>query len=266
MMVMPGQGRFADNMVECPEDHECARPASTKDEGTVAAALARCEARHRIKNNLHLLASMLALQAQRTTAPAARLALQEAVICIHAIASVQESLTHDTTKEEISLAVMLRQICHLMGQLCPTIRVICETETAPALLDATRAVPLSLIVNELLTNAVRHAYDSSGQTAAAHEVRVRLVEEAAALSITVADTGKGMATEGSACLAGTGSTIVQGLARQIGAAIQRCPMPGGGTVMRVRLPRHDRAPSACDDDRHDGACQSAPVASPAGRQ
>lgn len=264
MTVTPGHWGFADGMAKCPENHGRVRPVPTADGVTAAPDLAGCEANHRIKNNLQLLAGMLTLQARRTAVPIASQVLLEAVACIHAIASVHESLAHGGTTGDVSIAVMLREICSLTGRLCPTIPVVCETETAPALLDATRAVPLILIINEILINAVRHAYDRPGQTAAAQEVRVRLIDDAAALSITVADRGKGMAKPGPTCPSGTGSTIVQGLATQIGAAIQRCPMPGGGTVVTVRLPRRDMAPSGCGDARHDGACHPAPAAPPAG--
>lgn len=254
---------FADGMAKCPEDDGRARPVAMAD-GVTVADLAGREANHRIKNNLHLLASMLTFRARRTTAPTARQALHEAVACIHAIASVHESLAHGGTTGDVAIGAMLRELCTLTGRLCPDIQVVCETEAVPAVLDAARAVPLILMINEMLINAVRHAYDRPAQTAAAQEVRVRLVADAAALSITVTDSGKGMAMPGTACPSGTGSTIVQGLATQIGATIQRCSMPGGGTVVVVRVPHSDIAPPMRGDDRHDGACHSAPAEPPAG--
>lgn len=197
------------------------------------------EADHRIKNSLQLLAGMLVMRSTCNPDPQVKAALQEAIQCIRAIASTHQALAHSQTSREVAFDAMLCDVCTLADRISPGVCVVCEPGSGSVFLDAERAVPFVLVVNELITNAIRHAYaPSTDAMRDVNEVRVKLVADATALTVTVADTGRGMAEASSASWsAGLGSKIVRGLAAQIGATMKQCTAPNGGMIVTVQLPR-----------------------------
>lgn len=190
------------------------------------------EADHRVKNSLQLVASLLTLQRGRLLAGTeAVAALDDAIARVHAIARTHRALLRGRDMRTLPLGDMLRELCDHVDQLSHHVQVRCSATEALEM-DAERAIPLGLIVSELLTNAVRHAYP--GGTPGTVDVAATGLD--GTVSILVSDAGVGISSD-PAAPASLGTTIIQALVRQIGAQFETVSSAGVGTTVTLRLPR-----------------------------
>jgi two-component sensor histidine kinase len=146
------------------------------------------EIHHRVKNNLQTVAALLRLQARRVEVPEARTALEESVRRVASIALVHETLS--MSSDEVV------DFDGIVDRVAAGAREVAATETRVAIrrvgtfgiLPADVATPLVMVLNELLQNAVEHAYgpgDEGDVVVTAHRFRRQL-------HVTVADGGQGL--------------------------------------------------------------------------
>jgi two-component sensor histidine kinase len=146
------------------------------------------EIHHRVKNNLQTVAALLRLQARRVSVPQARAALEESVRRVASIALVHETLSMSSDE-----AVDFDGI---VDRVAAAAREVAATETSVAvrrdgsfgILPAEVATPLVMVLNELLQNAVEHAYEPGSEG----EVVITTHRFRQQLHVTVADGGKGL--------------------------------------------------------------------------
>lgn len=192
------------------------------------------EADHRIKNSLQLVASLLTLQRSRLKLPEAAAALDQAIARVFTVAETHRALLESPDLRTVVLGRMLADISEHLGQLSNTVAIGCTCE-AGIEVDAERAIPLGLIVSELLTNAFRHAYPPGVRGM----VKVRAERDTDAITVTVSDEGVGLpqdAEHETGSERSLGSTIVQALVKQIKAELSASSEPGKGSVFTLRLP------------------------------
>lgn len=182
------------------------------------------ELNHRVKNNLQLVTSLLKLQAMRSGAPEALRLVEEASQRIGAIAQVHATLYQGDLLGQLEFSAYLRDLC---ARLAASFlegeggRMGLEVEAAPLRLRVDQAIPLGLIVNELVTDAFRH-----GLARGAGRVRVRLgPAEAGAWRLEVADDG-GPGDDGERAGDGLGMQLVEGFARQLRGTLRIERAPG----------------------------------------
>ncbi len=145
------------------------------------------EIHHRVKNNLQTVAALLRLQARRTEAPEARLALSESVRRVTSIALVHETLSQ-TLEEVVAFDGVADQVTATVLELAATgRRAAVRREGSFGNLPATIATPLALVLSELLQNAVEHAYAGSGGN-----LLVAVHRDAGGMEIRVVDDGAGL--------------------------------------------------------------------------
>jgi two-component sensor histidine kinase len=149
------------------------------------------EIHHRVKNNLQLVSSMLALQA-RSAGHEAHDALLEGQRRIDSIALVHEHLYGSRNLAAVNLA---RYVEALIPSLCRASvaaeRVEVSMDLEDVELEAERAIPCGLVVSELVTNALKHAFPEQRQGT----LLVRLARrEGAKLELTVEDDGIGFSS------------------------------------------------------------------------
>ena len=185
------------------------------------------EADHRIKNSLQLVVSLLTLQRRRVLDPQASEALGSAIARVEAVAQSHRALQQSADLKTVDMGQALEELCGRLGPLAPGVRLECAF-AGDLVLDAERAIPLALIVSELLTNAMRYAYpDGVG------EVSVVAGVSGGVMAVSVSDRGVGYRPlEGRR---GLGTSIVENLAKQIGAEVGVRSAPGAGTATEVRL-------------------------------
>ncbi|HEY0835808.1 MAG TPA: histidine kinase dimerization/phosphoacceptor domain -containing protein [Azospirillum sp.] len=162
----------------------------------VAAALAEKddllkEVNHRIKNSLQLVSSLLTLQALTSRDTEMRRQLQEACGRIGTIAQVHQRLHSAESLQVLSVAPCLRDLCAELGSVTQAAqhgrRILVRADDAELGVDT--VIPLTLAVNELVSNAMKYAY-AEGQEG---DVEVRFqVLPGGAKRLTVADHGRGL--------------------------------------------------------------------------
>jgi PAS domain S-box-containing protein len=169
------------------------------------------ELNHRTKNNMQMLQSLLFVAARTTPSVEARKVLNEASARIAAMAAAQRVLYGRSDASRFSAQEFLPSVCETIRQLLPAGARI-ECGAAHGVLSNDVAMPLALILNELLTNAVKHGirdYVRQG-------VRVNLVGEGERLVLCVEDDGEGFDLE-AVRKTSSGLQLVLGLARQLHA-------------------------------------------------
>jgi PAS domain S-box-containing protein len=118
------------------------------------------EVHHRVRNNMQVISSLLNLQARAVSTPALRDLFRESQNRIKALALVHEKLYRSQDLARIDFADYAQSlVVHLFQilQIDPE-RIRFEPRLAPIDLDISRSIPLGLVVNELVSNALRHAF------------------------------------------------------------------------------------------------------------
>lgn len=172
---------------------------------------------HRVKNSLQLVTSMLNLQAQSMAEHSSQAPLREASARIAAIARAHERMSIGDSIRVIDLGAYLSAIGHDLDRSAGQCRIGVDAQQGIAI-ETDHAIPLALIVNELVTNAAKHARPDSGLCS----VQVSAFRGAGdEVIISVTDNGKGLPAEFDLESPRTfGMRIVTALAGQIGAAIE----------------------------------------------
>jgi two-component sensor histidine kinase len=148
------------------------------------------EIHHRVKNNLQTISSLLRLQARRLTSPEAKAAVAESVRRIRTIALVHESLSREPG-DDVTFIEIVRPLLRLAeeGLQLPDRPVEFSVQGDGGRIPASIATPLSVVLTELLQNAVDHGFAEGG---GGGRVVVRLTGEDTSLRVQVIDDGSGV--------------------------------------------------------------------------
>jgi PAS domain S-box-containing protein len=208
--------RQAADIIERAQGEEDLRTTLAEKEAALATnqALLR-EVHHRTKNNLQLLADLLYLKAERVAHPEGRVAFEEASTRIFALARLHEQLFLSMDHGRVQLGSYVRGIVEGLRQLERDARLRVEIPDAPVYLDLDRTVHTGLIVNELVTNALTHAFpEGTG------EICVRLQARGVAVQLEVRDSGRGLPADFRLDEVQTlGLRIVHALAQRLHASV-----------------------------------------------
>ena len=167
------------------------------------------ELNHRVKNNMQMLQSLLDKAARRARSSEAREVLEEASGRIAAMAASQRLLYATPDATQCNARDFLTTVCETTRQAFPQeVDIECEADVVQLSNDA--AMPLALVANELLTNAVKHGLNGRR----AGTIRVRLTKENDSFLFYVEDDGPGFDLQ-SVQRRSSGLALVQGLARQL---------------------------------------------------
>ena len=187
------------------------------------------EMQHRVANSLQIIASILLLKARTVQSEEIRLHLQDAHQRVMSVATVQQQLQASGLKESIEIGPYLSKLCgslakSMVGERRP-LSITVQSSSGRAV--SSEAVSLGLIVTELLINALKHAF-SSGEEG---EILVSYEAQASGWHLSVSDNGSGAKQEGDEPPhTGLGTRIVEALAQQLNATVQKTSGPQGTTV------------------------------------
>lgn len=188
------------------------------------------ELNHRVKNNLSVVSAILALQA-RSSPEAVCEQLERARDRIAAIADLHAALYTQESTHDVALCAYIQDIADRLAiALGEQGALRIETHCDDVSLPVSHAVSVGLIVNELVTNAAKHAFAPGGRG----WIRIDLRRADDRISLTVSDNGRGAGATAFGAGAGLGTRIVQALASDLQGEVHR--LDGPGTVIRVAFP------------------------------
>jgi len=195
------------------------------------------EIHHRVKNNLQIVASLLNLQASRIRLPEARAEFASARDRVRALATLHRHLYLQGEVHTINMPLFLTELCdqlfQAMGETAGR-RIKLNIVATPLQMTSDQAVPLSLIVTEAVSNALKYAFPG-GRTG---HVNVRLTSDGEAADLLIEDNGIGMpaghADTETGPRDGIGITLIRGFARQLGATLT--VREDDGTQYSLRIP------------------------------
>jgi len=203
------------------------RAATERDRQIAERDLFLEEFDHRVKNNFALVASLLDMQRRRAGDPATSDALAAALTRVESIARAHRHLYRGAASPgTVDMAAYLQELCAALSEalfLRGAITLTCDSDHAA--LPRDRAVSLGLILNELVTNAAKHAFE--GRETGAIRVTFRAREGGWTLSVT--DDGRGVPA-GKSRKNGLGQRLVEAFANQAGGTIATESGPRGTTV------------------------------------
>ncbi|MEW1860788.1 PAS domain-containing sensor histidine kinase [Streptomyces sp. NBC_00669] len=191
------------------------------------------EIHHRVKNNLQTVAALLRLQARRMDSERAREALDEAVRRVGSIAIVHETLSQNLD-EKVEFDEIADRVLAMVAEISPG-RVTTRRGGKFGILTAETATPLSMVLTELVQNALEHGF-GPGESGT---VEVTATRGRDRITVTVQDDGRGLPPEFDAQRAGNlGLQIVRTLVvGELGGTFDMLPAPAGpGTRVTLELP------------------------------
>jgi two-component sensor histidine kinase len=195
------------------------------------------ELNHRVKNNLAVVSAILALQA-RTAPESVREHLESARDRVEAIAALHTALYRQSSTRDVDLCGYLQELVdRLSAALCDPAYVTITADCDDVALPVSEAVNVGLIVNELVTNAAKHAFPPPAHGA----IRVELRRRGERLELTVSDDGRGFSPDAVMQGTGLGMRIVTALTQDLGGHLGW--LEGAGTTARIDFPAAPRAPA-----------------------
>ena len=190
------------------------------------------EVHHRVKNNMQVISSLLAMQAVGTTDPSIAERFEQSQARIRSMALIHEQLYQAPDLAQIDLRLYLDVlVSHLLQSYGREGAVRIVQDVDGSVLDVDQSLACGLIVNELVVNALKHAYANGAQGTI--RVSLRAVSNGQ-LALTVSDDGPGIDPTHSVREGALGMSLVTTLADQLGGNVE--VTNNAGCEVRVLFP------------------------------
>lgn len=196
------------------------------------------EVDHRVKNNLQMISSLIVMQSRTIEDESVKASLRAMLERIEAVSTVHRRLYQSKDVSRFDVSDFVRDlVTDLLGA---TGRDGIETELdlEPVVIAAEKATPVALMINELVTNAIKHGFSSPS---AAPRIGVSLKRLDGHIHVEVTDNGKGMPDGGPN--ASFGMKLVRSLGRQLHGEIEWHDA-APGTRVRLSIPAGEEKPDA----------------------
>lgn len=208
--------------------HEFEIQKSLEEKQTLLA-----EIHHRVKNNLAVVSGLLELQ-KNEAGDQVRSTLHETQSRIHSIALIHEKLYQTETLSDIDMQEYIRDFARMVtnsfGSDLKDITVTQELQSF--ILDITKAVPVGLILNELLNNAYKHGFSGLKKGS----IRISLSKKDGMGTLRVADDGKGLTDDFNLDnQQSLGMTLIQTLTKQLDGEFE-IKSGDNWTTFKVKFP------------------------------
>ena len=191
------------------------------------------ELHHRVKNNLQVISSLLALQYNRMEDDQARQSLMSSRTRIEAMSLIHKSLYQHENVTEVEMHSYLKSLVQSVaasyGREASIVSL--DVQLTNNMVDIDRAIPLGLIVNELLTNACKHAFNQKQDPG----IRVSFHQTGQyGYVLRVADNGQGMSDPDAAENSGSfGMKLVRTLVSQLDAEMELLTDSGTEFIIKI---------------------------------
>lgn len=170
------------------------------------------EIHHRVKNNLEIVSSLLALQSAHLDDPKVGDAMQKSRDRIHSMSMIHQKLYQEKSLSSIEMKDYFENLANYITAIFGAeerVKVLFEMDALD--LDVDTAVPIGLIVNELLTNSLKYAFPNNREGT----IRIGLKRQGLQLSLWVADDGIGKPGIGKTRGTGFGTQLIALLTQQL---------------------------------------------------
>lgn len=202
------------------------------------------EVDHRVKNNLQMISSLIIMQKRMIKDENVRQALTSVLERIEALSTVHRRLYQSKDVSRFDAANFARDLISDLLTASGRSRIKAELDLQPVVISAQKATPLALMLNELVTNALKHAFTQQPDGSVEGRIGLRMRKTDSHIEIEVSDDGVGMADPGGDGSFGT--KLIGSLVRQLHADIEWHDA-GPGTRVVIRLPAEQAKKGA----RHD---------------
>lgn len=191
------------------------------------------EIHHRVKNNLQIVSSFLNLEARASKNADTKIVLGNARNRISALSIVHQTLYQHERLDSVELEPFLEALLtHLREALgMADLGVQLEWDIDNVVRDSDDAIPLALLVLELITNAMKHAFDEEGG-----RINVALSQVDEDLRLTVSDDGAGVSEPDAPMHKGLGTRLVAAFTRQLRAEMTTQSSAGQGYTVVLKIP------------------------------
>ncbi|MBS1665399.1 MAG: sensor histidine kinase [Bacteroidetes bacterium] len=199
------------------------------------------EVHHRVKNNLHTVMSLLESQSAYLNDQAARDVLQDSQNRIQTISLLHQKLYGSSNVTSLEMAPYIAELCAFLASSLGARerRITISQFIEPIMLDLSLGLPIGLMLNEAITNALKHAFpDNADQNAirTGHiEVSMRRLPSGHVL-LQICDDGVGMLTESGSDSYSLGMTLMKSIGQKLGG---RFSIRSTGEGVRVMLEFRD---------------------------
>lgn len=207
--------------------------ASLKEKETLLA-----EIHHRVKNNLAVVSGMMQLQAFESHNESVQEQLYDSVVRIKTMATVHELLYQSDSFSQLDFSDTLHKLVqNISDTLQSENEVNIEFSSVSVKLNINQAIPTSLIVNEVITNAFKHAFDGIKKC----KITIDLKQDGDNVSITIIDNGIGIPNDISKSKESSlGFHLINLLSEQVNAdKIYRKNNSGTGTIFKLLFEKQD---------------------------
>jgi two-component sensor histidine kinase len=187
------------------------------------------EVHHRVKNNMQIVSSLLSLQKDAIADAEASAALTDSVARVQALSLMHEFLYRGGDFANVDLGEYLRELCSFLFSAYGVSGVELVLTGSGVSLDMDRAIPLGLVVTEIVSNSLKHAFAGRDRG----RVTISIAASEGEVSIEASDDGPGFVPrpEGRSL----GLVLIDTLMSQLGGSMTRSM--DSGTVYRIVLPR-----------------------------
>jgi two-component sensor histidine kinase len=176
------------------------------------------EVYHRVKNNLQLIDSIVTLQTRRLSDPEAKSALQSLRRRLYALGLVHQQLMSSTDLKTFDVSPFLKELSENIIEGIGGREIALSVRTIPLAVGLDFAIPLGLLVTELVTNSLKHAFPNGKGMI---DVALNRVDDGT-LALVVSDNGAGYdiaETSRREKTGGLGTTLIEGLVSQLKATL-----------------------------------------------
>lgn len=196
------------------------------------------EMHHRVKNNLQVVASLLSLESNSVSDEASRRVFADCQTQVHSMALVHEQLYRGSSMEGVEAAAYLARLAEYLSEVhdASSRGIAVRVKAGQTILPISTAIPMSIITTELVSNSFKHGFPGGRRGS----VTISLEESAGQAVFRVSDDGVGFAASEAARKSspgrgGIGMDLVEALASQIGASMEKSDDGGAATTLRFEV-------------------------------
>lgn len=184
------------------------------------------ELNHRVNNNMQMMGSLIRMKAKGIHDSEARLVIEDVEQRLRVLTDIQR-LLYDQDDADGDASDYPLRLGRFLEEFYSSEKIRLRVESEPIPLPRSSAIPLALIMNELITNACKHAYPDAGG-----EIRVKLRSDGIKVNLSVADDGVPMPAETKPGdrSSSMGLRIVDNMAHQLGGKIDIRPAERGKSI------------------------------------